>query len=140
VSARHPIVLVIDDDPNFVEFVASIIEVENCRCVVATDGLTGYLLARETRADLVLCDYTMPGGFDGGAVMRALRDDPATQNVPRVLMSGYGCPDLKAIPADAFIEKPINTQSVLRLVRAFLSSRLTGAGNPHALPVENENR
>jgi len=38
---RKPIVMVIDYDPLFVEFVASIAESENCPAVVATDGLTG---------------------------------------------------------------------------------------------------
>jgi CheY-like chemotaxis protein len=120
-SSRRQIVIVIDDDPDFVEFIASIIEAENCRAVVATDGFSGLLLARECRAALILCDYAMPA-FDGGEVMRALREDPVMADVPRVLMSGHGCPDLRTIPADAFIAKPIDTQSLRRLVRAFTRS------------------
>src|SRR5215213_4564388 len=121
-SSRRQIVVVIDDDPDFVELVASIIESENCRAVVATDGFSGLLLARECRASLILCDYAMPG-FDGGEVMKALQEDPAMAEVPLVLMSGHGCPDLRAIPADAFIAKPIDTQSLRRLVRAFTRSQ-----------------
>jgi CheY-like chemotaxis protein len=113
---------VIDDDAEFAEFVGSLIEGENCRAVVATDGLFGLMMARECRAALILCDYAMPG-FGGREVMRALHEDPAMTNVPRVLMSGYGCPDLSTIPADAFIAKPINTQSLRRLVRAFTQPR-----------------
>jgi CheY-like chemotaxis protein len=122
VSVHQPIVVVIDDDPNFVEFIASIIEGENCRCVVATDGLTGLLLAHEVRAKLILCDYMMPG-YDGAQVLQALREDPVMKDVPRVLMSGHGCPDLRAVPADAFIAKPIDTQALRRLVRAFTRQR-----------------
>jgi len=55
--------------------------------------------------------------------LRRLQADPSMANVPRVLMSGYGCPDLTKVPADAFIAKPINTQSLLRLVRAFTRSQ-----------------
>jgi CheY-like chemotaxis protein len=113
--------LVIDDDANFVEFIASIIEGAECRAVVATDAFTGMMLAREIRPSLILCDYSMPG-FDGGEVLQALNEDPALAFVPRVLMSGYGCPDLRVVPADAFIAKPINTHSLLRLVRAFTRS------------------
>jgi phosphoserine phosphatase RsbU/P len=120
-SSVQPIVIVIDDDPEFVEFIASIIEMENCRAVVATDGLTGLLLAREVRPKLILCDYSMPG-VDGGEIFRMLQEDGMLGEVPRVLMSGHGCPDLQAIPADAFIAKPINTQSLRRLVRAFTRS------------------
>jgi CheY-like chemotaxis protein len=122
VTDIQPIVLVIDDDGNFVEFIASIIEGEDCRAVVATDGLSGLILAREIRAALILCDYSMPG-FGGAEVFQALQADPATADVPRVLMSGHGCPDLRVVPADAFISKPINTQSLRRLVRAFTGSK-----------------
>jgi len=125
---RQPIVIVIDDDAEFAEFVGSIIEGENCRAVVATDGLFGLVMARECRAALILCDFAMPG-FGGGEVLRALQEDPAMADVPRVLMSGYGCPDLSTIPADAFIAKPINTQSLRRLVRAFTQPRELPAAN-----------
>ena len=128
VTEVQPTVLVIDDDADFANLVASIIEGENCRAVVATDGPTGVGLAKELSPALVLCDYSMPG-FDGAEVLQTLQADPAMADVPRVLMSGHGCPDLRAIPADAFIAKPIDTQSLRRLVRAFTRS--------HRVPVED---
>ena len=117
-SRVRPVVVVIDDDRDFVEFVASIIEGEDCQAVVATDGLMGVMLAREVHPALILCDLSMPG-YDGEEVLQALHADRQLADVPRVLMSGFGCPDLRVIPADAFIAKPINTQSLRRLVRAF---------------------
>jgi CheY-like chemotaxis protein len=126
VTPRQPIVLLIDDDPDFVEFIASIVEGADCRAVVATDGLSGLILARQVRPSLILCDYSMPG-LDGGEVLKALQEDAEMAEVPRVVMSGHGCPDLKAVPADAFIAKPINTQSLVRLVRAFTRSHAARA-------------
>ncbi|HWN96489.1 MAG TPA: response regulator [Methylomirabilota bacterium] len=114
----QPAVLVIDDCADFAYFVASIIESAGCRAIVATDGIEGLLLAQEFPLALVLCDLSMPV-LDGAEVLRKLQDNPATAEVPRVLMSGHGCPDLSVIPADAFIAKPIQTQSLRRLVRAF---------------------
>lgn len=122
VSDIRPTVLVIDDDANFAELIAAVIESAGCRAVVATDGLVGLTLAGEISPALILCDFSMPG-LDGGEVMRALRADPAMASVPRVLMSGYGCPDLHLIPTDAFIAKPIDTQSLRRLLRAFTDSQ-----------------
>jgi phosphoserine phosphatase RsbU/P len=122
VADIQPTVLVIDDDAQFAELIASIIESEACRAVVATDGLAGLRLAREFFPALILCDFLMPG-LNGADVLRRLHKDPAMAHVPRVLMSGHGCPDLRAIPVDAFIAKPINTQSLRRLVRAFTRSQ-----------------
>ena len=126
VSDSQPTVLVIDDDADFAEFIASIIEGADCRAAVATDGLSGLKLARQCSPALILCDFSMPG-LGGEEVLGRLHADPAMANVPLVLMSGYGCPDLRVIPADAFIPKPINTQSLRRLVRAFTRSQTVPA-------------
>ena len=112
----------IDDDAEFVELIAAVVEGADCRAVVATDGFMGLRLAHQISPTLILCDYLMPG-LDGAKVMQALHTDPAMADVPRVLMSGHGCPDLREIPADAFIAKPIDTQSLRRLVRAFTRSQ-----------------
>jgi CheY-like chemotaxis protein len=122
----RPTVLVIDDDADFAQLMALVIEGAGCRAIVALDGTFGLGLASEISPALILCDSNMPG-LSGEDVLRQLQDDPALADVPRVLMSGFGCPDLRNIPADAFIAKPINTQSLRRLVRAFTQPRNTGA-------------
>jgi sigma-B regulation protein RsbU (phosphoserine phosphatase) len=124
----RPAVLVIDDDANFADLVALIIEGAGCRAVIANDGLHGLGLAAEISPALILCDYSMPG-LSGGDVMRGLQGNPKLKDIARVLMSGYGCPDLQTIPADAFIAKPINTQSLTRLVRAFTQFRNISSAN-----------
>jgi CheY-like chemotaxis protein len=118
VSRAEQTVLVIDDDPAFAEFVAAIVESVGCRAIIATNGMDGLRLAREFSPGLILCDLVMPG-VGGDEVLQELRDDPATSELVRVLMSGHGCPDLRVIPADAFIAKPVSTHSLRRLVCAF---------------------
>jgi CheY-like chemotaxis protein len=130
VTECQPTVLLIDDDADFAELMAAVIESAGCQVVVATDGLMGLGLAREISPDLILCDWSMPG-LDGADILQMLQLDPAMEDVPRVLMSGHGCPDLRAIPADAFIAKPIDTQSLRRLLRAFTRSQ----GVPRAKPI-----
>lgn len=111
-------VLIIDDDLVFAEFVATIIEAAGCRAIIATNGMDGLRMAREFSPGLILCDLVMPG-VGGDEVLQELKSDSATAEIPRVLMSGHGCPDLRVIPADAFIAKPISTHSLRRLIRAF---------------------
>lgn len=114
-------ILVIDDDPAFAYFVGSLIHRGEYRSVVATAGGEGLRLARTLLPALILCDLSMPG-LGGVEVFRMLHDDPVTTHIPRVLMSGHGCPDLRVVPADAFIAKPVDTQALWRLVRAFTRS------------------
>jgi len=121
VANTQKTVLVIDDDANFASLLAAVIHTEGCRVIIATNGHTGLGLAFECCPDFILCDLSM-SDIGGDEVMRRLRDDPAMSEVPRFLMSGHGCPDLRAIPADAFISKPIDTQSLRRLLRAFTRS------------------
>jgi CheY-like chemotaxis protein len=123
-SVEHvrPTVLVIDDDADFGQLISLVIEGAGCRPIIALDGMFGLGVASEISPSLILCDCSMPG-LSGEEIMRLLQDDPALADVPRVLMSGYGCPDLRKIPADAFIAKPINTQSLRRLIRAFTKPR-----------------
>ena len=132
--------LVIDDDANFLELVAAVVETAGCQAITATDGFSGMMLAVDARPALILCDFSMPD-IDGGEVLRILQEDPYFGDVPRVLMSGYGCPDLQEIPADAFIAKPINTQSLRRLVRAFTRSRSNKGQSPApAIPARVPSR
>jgi CheY-like chemotaxis protein len=112
------IVLVIDDDDDFGELVASIIESEHCSAVVASDGFEGMSLAQTLSPALILCDLAMPI-FGGDEVMRKLQTDPDLSHIPRVLLSGYGCPDLRLVPANAFIAKPFNTEFLRRFVGGF---------------------
>jgi CheY-like chemotaxis protein len=126
-------VLVIDDDAAFAYFIGSIIHCAEYQSIVATSGGEGLRMARTMLPALILCDVSMPG-LSGVEVFRMLRDDPVTTHIPRVLMSGYGCPDLQAIPADAFIAKPIDTQALRRLVRAFTKRRAV-----EQMPVEPSN-
>jgi CheY-like chemotaxis protein len=121
-SDARPTVLVIDDDADFTELLAALIEGTGCRAAVANNGFCGLRMAREVSPSLILCDFSMPG-LDGEKVFKLLQADAAMADVPRVLMSGHGCPDLKIVPADAFIAKPINTHSLRRLLRAFTRSR-----------------
>ena len=111
-------VLVIDDDADFAALVASMIESPHCRAVVATDGFAGLSLAQALCPSLILCDLSMPD-FGGDEIMRKLQADPEMAHVPRVLLSGYGCPDLRTVPANAFIGKPFNVEFLRRLVDGF---------------------
>lgn len=67
-------VLIIDDDPDFQEFVCALFELEGFEPHAAFDGQTGLDLFEKVHPDVVLLDVMMPG-MDGYEVCRRLRND-----------------------------------------------------------------
>jgi signal transduction histidine kinase/CheY-like chemotaxis protein len=79
-------VLVIDDDPAALAVVAQTLQRQGVRVIDAVNGTDGLRLARAHTFDLIICDLLMPG-IDGFTVIAALHDDPATRNVPVLVLT-----------------------------------------------------
>ncbi len=81
-------VLVVDDDRGFVQMIARFLETAEEPYSVrwAYDGAEALDRIRERRPDLVLLDLVMPV-MDGFATLQALRDSPATRDVPVLLVT-----------------------------------------------------
>jgi CheY-like chemotaxis protein len=112
-------VLVIDDDPMLLDLLACTIDCADYQTTTTTDGTEGLRLARIISPALVLCDLTMPG-LGGLEVLRMLRADPITAEVPLVLMTGAVSPDLGGMAADGFLAKPFDLDTVQQLVRTLI--------------------
>ena len=79
-------VLVIDDDPNVSEVVATYLEREGCHVEVRADGEAGLQTALDDPPDLVVLDLMLPG-LDGLEVCRRLQ---ALAPVPVVMLTAKG--------------------------------------------------
>jgi CheY-like chemotaxis protein len=77
----------------------------------ALDGYTAGRLVQSQRPDLVILDIRMPG-IDGFAVCENIKSDPATRGAKILIMSAFITKEnvarLKALGADAFLEKPFD--------------------------------
>ncbi|GEJ57240.1 diguanylate cyclase [Anaeromyxobacter diazotrophicus] len=80
--------LVVDDDEDAREALAMMLG-DEYDVLLAADGLEALEAAQATRPDLVLMDLYMPR-MDGLAALEALRADPATADVPVILISARG--------------------------------------------------
>lgn len=87
------------------------------------DGESALVSARARVPDLVLTDVVMPG-MDGCELLRALRADPKTCEVPVVLVSGRGGEEATvnalARGADDYLVKPFTASELSARVRAHL--------------------
>ena len=81
----NELVLVVDDDPDILEFVRMALEEEGYSVITAVGG-GAIALALERQPAVVLLDIMMPG-MDGIEVSRRLRADPHTAAMPIIVMS-----------------------------------------------------
>ncbi len=120
--ARQKVLVVEDSLP-----VATIIQValqkEGYDVVVTNDGVEGLKSAVTEKPDLIICDAVMPR-MDGHGLFRALRANPATADIPVILLTSKatGEDEQRALNAGFmdFIAKPVQPiRIVTRVKRAF---------------------
>lgn len=120
--ARQKVLVVEDSLP-----VATIIQValqkEGYDVVVTNDGVEGLKSAVTEKPDLIICDAVMPR-MDGHGLFRALRANPATADIPVILLTSKATGEDEQRALDAgfmdFIAKPVQPiRIVTRVKRAF---------------------
>jgi signal transduction histidine kinase/DNA-binding response OmpR family regulator len=104
----HSTVLVIDDEPLARDLIARALGKEGFHVELATDGRTGLELARKLKPQAITLDVMMPG-LDGWAVLTALKADPATANIPVIMLTVVDEKQIGfALGAADYFTKPID--------------------------------
>jgi CheY-like chemotaxis protein len=80
-------ILIVDDDEEILSLLEKKLSSDGFEVVVARDGKEALELARTHTPQLILMDIVMPG-VDGPEVVALLKDDPTTQFIPIVFLSG----------------------------------------------------
>ncbi|ARP87447.1 hybrid sensor histidine kinase/response regulator [Bordetella genomosp. 9] len=87
VAARHPLVLVVEDDPRVRDLLVEVLQEQQCRVVEAADGLSGLRILKDTPSiQLVISDIGLPG-MDGRRMVQEARTVHPDLKV--ILMTGY---------------------------------------------------
>jgi CheY-like chemotaxis protein len=117
-------VLVVDDDPEIVTFLATLLELEGIDSTVATSAAAALEKLDHVVPNLVLLDIAMPDR-DGLDLCRALKKDPRTRNVPVFVVSARPGKDVVeralAAGAEEFIRKPFENQELIARIRGRLT-------------------
>jgi len=79
-------ILIIDDSELMVKLVTDILQGKDYRVVSASDGFQGLRKVAEEKPDLVLLDIVMPG-MDGFEVCKILRENPANNLMPIIMLT-----------------------------------------------------
>lgn len=106
-------VVVIEDDRPSLDLYTAFLDGASVRVTAARDGLAGLEAVRLHRPSAVLLDIRLPG-MDGWAVLSALKADPATREIPVIVVSiveerQRGV----ALGADAYLVKPVSRDALL---------------------------
>ncbi|MBN2305321.1 MAG: GAF domain-containing protein [Anaerolineae bacterium] len=132
-----PKILLVDDVPDTIEFLPEWLGREGYDTLVATRGQQALALAEEKRPDVILLDVMMPG-MDGIETCRRLRLNPATADIPVILLSARSPSEARAeglvAGATDYITKPIHFPDLLeRIVRV---TGINGTTDHHRLLEE----
>ena len=75
-------ILIVDDDPSFVDAVAALLDENGYNTASADNGEKGAAKAKEVKPDLILLDVMMTTRGEGFDISRDLNKDPITKNIP----------------------------------------------------------
>jgi diguanylate cyclase (GGDEF)-like protein len=144
-------VLIVDDDPDIVQFVRVNLELEGFEVDSCGDGQEALAKMTKNPPDLVILDIMMPG-MDGLTVLRRMRSHPATVNVSVVILTARAMAHDRVqgleFGADDYITKPFELDELIARVRTVLQraqamrdvSPLTGLPGNFRISQELERR
>ncbi|MDA8431374.1 MAG: response regulator [Nitrospiraceae bacterium] len=116
-------ILVVDDEPDIVELVAYNLGKEGFLVSSASDGDEALAKIRGGKFDFVVLDLMLPG-MTGMELCRVIRNDPATKNLPVIMLTAKGEEVDKVlgleVGADDYLTKPFSPRELIARIRAVL--------------------
>lgn len=121
----NPRILVVDDDPDFVNLTSTILRSQNYEVIAASDGRQAMQVMRRNKPDVTLLDVMMTHLLEGLEVAREMAQDPALKDVPVIMVTSLAgsrarsvLPPNEHVPMEKWIQKPIDPDLLLAEVAA----------------------
>lgn len=125
-------ILVVDDEQSIRSLLSRVLSKEGFDVLLATSGHEGLQTTAKEKPDLVVLDLNLPDIY-GEDVCRHIRQNPLTENVPVLILTGKAGEGLSTRclngGADDYIAKPFDIEEILAHLRALLRrSKASEAG------------
>ncbi len=121
-------VMIVDDEPNFVEVLENKVEKEGYEVTKAYSGEECLERINEAPPDMILLDVMMPG-IDGFEVCKRIKDEPKTKGIPVIMLSVKGEEKdvLKGSHMGAldYFPKPFNFNALVGKIDSILETKKT---------------
>ena len=119
------VILVVEDDPKNMKLTRDLLGISGYGSIQATDGAQGVAAAKAYKPDLVLMDIMMPK-MDGYNACHAIKSDPATKNIPVIMLTALGF-ELnrqlaQRVGANGYLTKPVDRQTLLQAIGPLLGT------------------
>jgi len=126
-------VLSVDDDPDIISFVVTVLEENDYIPLEANNGEEGLAKIREEKPDLVILDVLMPRQ-SGIKMYRELKTDDSLKNIPVIILSGitrrtflrsqealteFGGQNVPE--PEAYIEKPVAPEELAEMIKKIIA-------------------
>lgn len=115
-------ILVVDDDSSVLKLMKSYL-VERYDVATAISGKIALKFLETKKTDMVLLDYEMPGE-NGAEVLAKIRENPATQNLPVVFLTGVTdrkkIMEVLAMKPQGYLTKPIDMEKLSSTIKGVL--------------------
>jgi CheY-like chemotaxis protein len=119
-----PRILVVDDDPRYLELLEFMLRGEGFDVRTAQDSATVQDIAAAEQPDVIVSDVAMPG-VDGYALAAGLKTDPRTRRIPLLFVTarGYeGESDNLISGAAACLAKPFSTSDLIAAIQRLMTA------------------
>ena len=113
---RDPLVVIVEDDKNFSDILKDYAQDHGYNSVMVHEGNNAFDIIKENQPDAVILDIMLPGK-DGWQILKELKQDETTADIPVHLMSAgeATAKKVKKEGAISFLKKPIDTATLDKL-------------------------
>jgi CheY-like chemotaxis protein len=120
-------VLVVDDEPDVLEYLSCLLEDNDYQVATAEDGEKALEKVKEAQPDIITLDITMPEK-SGVRFYRDIRESDEWKNIPVIMVTGMSQDFERFIssrrqvpPPEGYMSKPIDQDKILELIEKFTS-------------------
>ncbi len=123
-------ILIIDDDPDFVQTTGIVLKSAGYEVLKAFSGKEGLEKSKSDKPDLYIIDLMMETYSEGSDVIKALHEDEEAKDKPRIMITSVDLkgpwdsyPQDESLACDFLLQKPVSPDDLLKCVENALTRR-----------------